>query len=318
MDKTLLTHAELLATGLTPDDITRLRRAGKLHRVCRGVYARHVPEDEEGRHLQLVAACARRHPSALVASHVSAAVIHGLPVRRGALGRASFIRPEGGHAGRSQATFIRALSLQEQEYTTVNGQLVTSLARTVADIARTEPQVWGVAAVDVALRRGIQREEIVAILDADPTRHGTWKARAVVEFGDARAESPLESISRFHMATLGLPAPELQVEFFDEQGDFVARSEFFWRDRSVVGECHGVSKYTTLVAEGSSAESVLRAQLARTARLRALGLHVVEWGWDVAQDQDALGAVLGPALVQGTGRSWPRAGAQAWCRPSSQ
>jgi hypothetical protein len=67
-------------------------------------------------------------------------------------------------------------------------------------------------------------------------------ARRVVAFADARAESPLESISRLRMREHGVPAPEPQVEIWID-GRFAGRVDFYWDEYGVIGEADGWGKY---------------------------------------------------------------------------
>ena len=105
---------------------------------------------------------------------------------------------------------------------------MTTLSRTVTDLARTSPFEWGLAVVDAALGRGLKRDFLQDELHRHPRLHGVRQARRVLALGDGRVESPAESLSRFHMMRAGIPAPELQFEIFDANGEFVARTDFGW------------------------------------------------------------------------------------------
>lgn len=76
----LYRRSELLAAGYTERELRRFLRAGELSILRRGSYtAGQLPEDAYARHILLVhAAFAELGPGA-VASHVCAAVLHGLP-----------------------------------------------------------------------------------------------------------------------------------------------------------------------------------------------------------------------------------------------
>jgi very-short-patch-repair endonuclease len=65
------------------------------------------------------------------------------------------------------------------------------------------------------------------------------------------------------------------VKIYDQRGRFVARVDFAWLGRGVVGEADGRAKY---VADGDPV-AAFDAEKERQRRLEALGLVVVRWGW---------------------------------------
>ena len=99
---------------------------------------------------------------------------------------------------------------------------------------------------------------------------GIDRARQVVDFSDARSESPFESISRVAFLDGGLPPPELQVWVGGEEGP-VGRVDFLWREHRTIAEADGALKY----ADPDRA----RRQLRRDADLRAAGFEVVHFSW---------------------------------------
>jgi hypothetical protein len=128
-----------------------------------------------------------------------------------------------------------------------------------------------VVAADSALyRRKTSRAELSAVLATSRGWPGIERARQVVGFSDARAESPFESISRVAFRDGGLPPPELQVWVGGEDGP-VGRVDFLWREHRTVAEADGALKY----ADPDRA----RRQLRRDADLRAAGFEVVHFSW---------------------------------------
>ena len=100
-------------------------------------------------------------------------------------------------------------------------------------------------------------------------------------------------MSRVQIHALGLPAPELQVDFHDHEG-LIGTVDFYWRHLGLVGEFDGYSKYgdKRRFARHLSAEEVLVAEKLREDRLRAVVDGVVRWDWKVALDRHELGARL--------------------------
>lgn len=299
---TTITHSELRQAGLSASDIAGLVAMGRLHRLRRGVYSHEVEDDAVLRHLALIAATRRAVDGSCVVSHISAGVLHGLPVRRDALAQVTMTRTSPGHADRSSHLVMRDTRITEEEIDREGDGPTTTLARTVADLARTEKAPWGVVAVDAALRAGLDTSSLDAALRMHPRLHGLRRARAVAAFGDGLSESPAESISRWSMAIAGLPAPVLQHEFYDDQGEFIARADFFWPQHGLVGEVDGKVKYGELLRPGQTAEDAVMAEKRREGRLRAQGLYLERWGWDVATSPTRLERLLRPALLGVTRR----------------
>lgn len=130
---------------------------------------------------------------------------------------------------------------------------VTSVARTVIDVARKHGLDCGVVAADAALHaRMAGLPDLAQVVDRCAGWPGRHHAAATLNHCDGSAESPLESLSRLRMAEHGLPPPSTQVELGDELGRFVGRVDFYWPEFGVAGEADGATKYqdpNALVAE---------------------------------------------------------------------
>lgn len=100
---------------------------------------------------------------------------------------------------------------------------------------------------------------------------GIGTVRAVLPLVRSGAQSPLESISRYQLVTLGLPEPQLQRAFSDADG-VIGYADMAWPDLRVIGEADGFGKYDT--------RDDLIAEKVREDRLRALGWIVVRWTWN--------------------------------------
>lgn len=255
-----------------------LIRRGLLVRMRYGVYATASALDASEknpahRHALVVAAARAATGTDAVASHESAALMHGIQLlKMPSADIVSLTRGPGTHCGRQTPTGLRlhAAGLPPDHVTTKFKVPVTTAARTVADIARTSSFMAGVVAADSALHRGkTTRQEIRAVLDGCQQWPGASQAHNVAEFSDERAESVLESAARVVFAEHGLPAPDLQVELGAER--FAGRVDFYWREYQTVAEADGEVKYKT------SATSI--AQLERDQLLRAAGFRVVHFTW---------------------------------------
>jgi very-short-patch-repair endonuclease len=274
----VVTAGELAAAGVSAARIRSLLRGGVLRPVSRGVYASAAAMAVAARRpagdhaVQVAVALALTGPHA-AGSHQSAALVHGIGLLSPAPpGTVVVTRPAESAGSRTPRRGIRLHTAGlPGGHVVIRDQVrVTSVARTVIDLARSSSFRAGVVAADSALHRGLTSvTELEAVL-ADCARWpGITRAREVVGFSDGRSESALESLSRVVFHEQRLPPPELQVWVGDEVAR--ARADFLWRRYRTVGEADGAVKYDRPAAA--------QAQLQRDARLRAAGFEVVHFTW---------------------------------------
>lgn len=293
-----LTHQQLAAIGMTPNDIRARLLSGDLRRIRRGSYCESPKEQSRvARHVELIHACLPGTHSGSVVSHASAAVLHGLPVPTSHLSKVWMTRRSPGHGDGGALLTVRATPLHESEVTRIDGIAVTTLARTAADLARTAPHGWGVIVCDAALAMGLSRQELTVTLEGHSRLRGIVRARTIVEFADPRSESPAESMSRANMARAGVAAPELQFEIHDNNGEFIARTDFCWPALLLVGEVDGLVKYNDLLTPDQAVGSVFMAEKRREEMIRQQGFWVVRWDWGIASDHRRLGQLLRRAMA---------------------
>ena len=276
----LLTTAELLAEGVGPSRIRTLVRRGSLVVVRRGVYgyAGVVSQARALRAgdclLQTAAALAAIGPGA-VASHHTAAVLHGVDL----LGRGpAYVTTTRSSSLTSRSAkpgmLVHYAGLPAGHVTQQKGVPVTTVARTVIDLARTSSFRAGVVTADNALHRGrTTKDELSAVL-ADCRRwRGIRAAAAVVEFADRKSESALESVARVVFRDLGLPPPELQV-WLGRDEDAV-RVDFLWRRYRTVVEVDGaVNTGSWRRSRHPGAAAVAPGRVPARAGLRSRPLHL--------------------------------------------
>jgi hypothetical protein len=272
---------DLLALGYTHNELAHQSRSGELDHLRRGAYCSVIEADSDPapRHLRLVEATVRLTAADAVVSHASAAVVHGLPVLTGSLGRVQLTRPglSGGKDRGGRHLYMSRLN--DSEVTEVHGIRTTSLARTVVDVARSLPFASAVVTGDAALRLGLTREDLEECLGRSARRPGMAQARRVAAFLDARSESPGESVSRVVLHTAGVPTPELQFHVNDARGRHLGRTDFGWLGLRTVGEFDGRIKYGRLLRPGETIADVIYAEKLREDAMRDLGWQVVRWCW---------------------------------------
>ena len=110
----------------------------------------------------------------------------------------------------------------------VGGLLVVTAARVVVDVARTESLVEAVALGDAALRHGATSMDLLAAaVDRATHLRGIVAARAVLVHLEPRSESLMESRIRMTCVLGGLPRPEAQVDFYQEDGVHIGRGDLY-------------------------------------------------------------------------------------------
>ena len=295
------------ALRLGSDRELRHRRAsGSLTRIGVGVYVdteRFAALSRDEQYRTRVRAAALRSDPASQFSHDSAAALWRLPSIGPWPRVAHQLRPTS--VGGTSRVDIRhhAIGL-DPDARAVDGILVSSLSRTVIDMAASTPFVRSVAMADHALRLGCTTEDLERAIRLRESSFGISRARSVAEFASELAASPGESLSRVQFLALGYPTPELQVSFCDEQG-FAGDVDFYFRDLDLIVEFDGRSKYgpDREFQTGLSLEQILLKEKDREDRLRRLVRSFARIIWALASDRRALANHLRPHGLIEKGRS---------------
>jgi very-short-patch-repair endonuclease len=216
-----------------------------------------------------------------VLSHRSAALLWGLPDVDRPDHRVHVTDPLLGTTHSGRRVVRHAAALDDTEIALVEGRRVTSLVRTVVDLARSTSYENAVAVIDHVLREGLTDVDRLRRAFADwPTPRGMTRARRALRFADPLADSPGESVSRVRIDEDGFPPPVLQQQF----GRF--RVDFWWPRAGVVGEFDGFDKYDGVDAvrhEKHREQALL---------LRPEVRRVVRWGWAELRTPGRLQLVL--------------------------
>lgn len=302
----LWSRERLRIEGWSPAEIRRALERGQIIRIRKGWYvfdgfwkaAR--PED---RHLaQVVAAQCEMRDGDVAVSHISAAVVHGLPY----LGSAPPDRVHVtmlGDGGASGTANVRrhTLALPEEDVEVVHGIRCTTLARTVFDVARSEPLEQALAILDAALAAAAVEKHTVDAMRDEAWREslrercrsasgprGLRKARWLIEFADGRAQRPGESVSRLQLHRLGF-RPRLQVPVLNPRGGrwWV---DFALDEAETFAEFDGAVKYLDPAMRGGrTAEQVVLEEKRREDAIRGVtGWRTVRWGMSEARSPEAL------------------------------
>jgi len=304
----LVSRAEALARGRTPDELRWLLRTGRWTALRRGLYVpvpELAPTTDPHRRFWLEALALERHLSRPTAafSHATAARMWGFALSSEVGAELRLTDPAGARRGRGFR--ITQAPLAPGEVRTAGPIRLTSPARTLVDCAKEWSELDAVALLDDALLSGkVRLPALREALDRAPRRPGAPAAVRAVDRADGRAESWLESAWRVRHIAAGLPRPQLQVEIWID-GRLVKVVDGWLPEAAIAIECDGRVKYERPYRNRTPAQVLWDEKRAEDA-MRSVGIRVIR----VVADDVGTGW---PALVARTRRELaapvPRLGA---------
>ena len=279
----VFTADQAYAVGYSPDEVQRLREAGTLQSLRRGVYAiaaQYAALDPLRRHKVDARAALLRLKQPATLSHESAAVWTSLELLRPNLRSVQFTRPELRASRRESGIHHHLGDLPSDHLRIVHDTAVTAPARTAVDIARSTDFSRGLAVVDSCLRDGTSRQQLQETMEFCSCWPGARRASRAVAAADGRAANPGESWSRAVLIAAGIEPTALQLEVRDSDG-LIGYADFGWEDLMTLGEFDGRLKYGVQPgADPQQAGMVVWREKRREDRLRAAGFEVVRWTWE--------------------------------------
>lgn len=284
----VITSAEANAIGLTPRDLAVAVDRQELGHVCRAGYVDHRLEetaDPMAAHLLRLRAVLRARPGAVVASHMSAALVWGLPVSYAHLDRVHVARDPARRTTRRYTRHTLHEGYPSDATTRVDGTGVVVVTLAVLGTALLCGVVPGLMAADAALRMQLTtREDLERWMEELARTPGMSAARAAVRQSSPTAESPGESWLRVVLTSLGFEVvPQFVVR--TATGTVLARVDFLLPVLGVIVEFDGSVKYAGPAASGQHA---LMAEKRREDDLRRLGYAVVRVTWPDLRHPDRI------------------------------
>ena len=283
----LVTTADAATAGIGRWCLTSRERAGRMHRVYRGVYALGTPPtSDHARWLAAVLACG---PAAAL-SHTSAARLWQLPIRlHGHEIHVSAQRTKN-HESPPQVRLHRPRGLLAHEVTRESGIPVTTVPRTLLDLGKLCSAHSLARLVHEAQRRNLLSATAFAQALAErPKGSGVRTARRalqLVEAGSAGSRSRLEERFLAMVITAGLPEPRMNVLVPVAAGRHV-EVDFLWPGHQLCVEVDGPTHLT---------HQARRDDRARTVLLEAAGFLVLRFTPDQIEPAGGGSAALQQAL----------------------
>lgn len=224
----VIDHQQLVRVGVTRWGAHRRVTAGWLHRQHRGVFAvGHPALTDRGR---WAAAVLAGGPGAVL-SHRSAGALWGL--------LPEMPTPDVTVPGRRRAAqpgvALHTGRLRAKDATRIDGIPVTSLARTLLDLAEVITLAELVKCIDRTGNR-LRPNLMSSMINENHGRHGLKPLREallITRPQDVLTRSELERRALALIAAAGLPAPEINVRVHRYEVDLL------WRDRRLIVELDG-------------------------------------------------------------------------------
>lgn len=258
-------------------------------------------EDERYRARICAVGCST-HPGVQF-SHLSAAAMWQLPnVSRWPTKVHSLLPPGFVYSARVGRT-IHVLDY-DRSPVVIEGVRVTSLSRTLIDVASSLPLMTALPMIDNAFhvpRRGEARFgwpmshtnqlTTLELLDEMSGVRGSVKARRAIELGDGLSGSAGETVSRVQFLALGIPLPLLQHPLYDDEG-LIGYVDFFWPHLGLAVEFDGYSKYgdTRRWQRDLTIEQIVIEEKRREDRMRAVTNDFGRLTWSDVTDRVTLTA----------------------------
>jgi very-short-patch-repair endonuclease len=250
----VVTFRQLVGAGIDKSAIERRVRAGRLHRIHRGVYAvGHPPVSDEARWIAAVLACG----DGAVLSHVSAAALWGLLSPNEVEGPIHVSLPSPNGRRRRDGIEIHRTTFAPRDLTRRSEIPVTSPDRTLLDLRRRlEPKLHRQALREAQHRRN----RLDPRLNSDRTR--------------SDLESDFHAFVRRHR----LAPAEINARI----GPFTV--DFLWRSRRLVVETDSYEYHHGLVAFEDDHERDLALRRRGLTVLRYTGRQLEREGNLVAEE----------------------------------
>lgn len=280
----VVTASQLRAVGFDQQAIKRRLRAGRLHRLHRGVYLVGHPVPPNGAaELGAVLACG----AGSVVSHHTSARLWRLSAFLERTGPIHVTVPGRDARHRPGIVVHRVRALAARDVRHVDGIPATSPARTLLDLASLLPlHDLELTLADARALGLIGERDLADLLDRDGTRRGAGVLRRLLELershGLSRSEAERRLFALIHAA--GLPLPKKNALVGRLQVDFL------WRPEKVVVEVDGYAYH--------SSKRAFERDRERDAQLAARGHTVIRVTWRQLRDgPEAVIARIAAALA---------------------
>ena len=282
--------AQLRDAGLTAGAVRKRAAAGRLRRVHTGVYATgHARLTPAAHRMAAVLACGE----GAGLSHRASAANRGL--HASSKSTIDVISPRRAGRRRTGIHAHTSSTLLPRDISDVDGIPCTSVARTLLDLAATEPRRVVERAFDQAeVLEVLDAREIEDVLARTNGHPGAGVLRAILDDHrrtPALTRNELEDRFLAICRSAGVPVPEVNAWIGLEPTGY--EPDFLWRRERLVAESDGRETHLTRRA--------FERDRRRDQRLMLAGWRVVRFTWDQVVDEPAVVAATLRGLLSESG-----------------
>ncbi|MGO1290675.1 hypothetical protein [Brevibacterium linens] len=179
----LLSTEEIVRLGFNHADIRD--EVNELNASLSGHFSQRADQRTDG---------SKPDPPEEIDSHISAALIHGLPVPSPVTHQIEVVRP--GVNRRFKSIHVRGNQIPQAHRARIGGAELTTLEPTLIDVARSCNLDVSVPMIDDALHRELTtREKILTTLAQSLEKRNGSTVRLAIDLADSRRESPAEAVA---------------------------------------------------------------------------------------------------------------------------
>lgn len=285
--------ADARAAGLDASTLRTAVRQGSIRRLHRGWYTSARPADDKDLYLLRILAAVRARNGSCAASHVSALLVHGLPLVDHTLDTVWLDHESDRHRRREGTVRLSPAILPP--VSVIRAHVTTPVLVVPAAIAIVQSGCLNgpraaIAAADAALRLGrTSRADLTDASSRLARRMGIGPTNAALSIADGRRESPGESLLALVLHQQGI---EAEPRFEIPDGGTTWRADFRVQGHRVLIEFDGKVKY-------ADREQVWREKK-REDRLRDLGWEIVRVTWADLSRPGVIGERIRRAITRST------------------
>ncbi|WP_395694684.1 type IV toxin-antitoxin system AbiEi family antitoxin domain-containing protein [Nocardioides sp.] len=279
------TRRQAASAGYDDRAVARMVRSGVWTRFRRGYFCFSDvwgTLDAVGRHWVRARAVVDSLGDAVVLSHVSGAVAHGIEVWGVPLDRVHVTRLDGG-AGRVEGDVVHheGICLEADVVEAGAGVRATSSVRSVLETASRASTEAAFCLLEMGLHHGrFTQGELCRMHHRLGVWPGMQHLHVPVRMATGRSESIGEARGYWLFRTAHVPAPVQQLEVRDERGVLLGTCDWGWPDLLTLGEFDGRLKYGRILKPGQDPGEVVFAEKQREDALReATGFRMLRLVW---------------------------------------
>jgi very-short-patch-repair endonuclease len=222
------TRSDALAAGISPKQL----RGSRFRRIFSGVYIEaRVPDHP----LIRAEAALLLHPPGAFASHVTAGLIHGVPLPSHPLTHVTVLHPD----DRRRSEGIRCHVSVDREVERISGVPVSGPHQMFVELASMLSLVDLVVVGDALVRMGkATPASLAAYCERSDARHTALALRAA-RYVRGEVDSPMESRLRMLIVMAGLPEPVVNHKIRDQDGRVIRRFDLSYPSVRLIVEYDG-------------------------------------------------------------------------------